>query len=138
MAVDDQLRSKSVRVAIYMVLQDQSTQAIIELIKSVKLQHSTEFLMQGDLYELFHSLGIPFEKEYQLSKTSTVDLFINGVAIECKVKGQPIQIHRQLERYALHDEVKAIILVTAKFMNVKPIINGKPAFCIHIGKSWSL
>lgn len=113
-----------------------SPEILVEIIKSVKLQHSTEFILHGQLYELFDSLSIPYSKEYHLSKTDIVDLFIDGIAIECKTKGQPIQIHRQLERYALHDEVKAIVLVTAKYMRVKPTINGKPAFCINLGASW--
>lgn len=111
-------------------------EAIVELIKSVKLQHSTEFILHGQLYELFDSLKIPFQKEYKLSKSDIVDLFINGVAIECKTQGQPIQIHRQLERYANHDEVKAIILVSSKYMNVKKTIKGKPAFMVHLGAQW--
>ncbi len=111
-------------------------EAIVELIKSVKLQHTTEYLLHGQLYELFDSLKIPFQKEYPLSKKDIVDLFVNGVAIECKVQGQPLQIHKQLERYAMHDEVKAIILVSAKYMRVKNTINGKPAFMVHLGAGW--
>lgn len=114
----------------------EKAKAIVELIKSVKLQHSTEFLLHGQLYELFDGLGIPYKKEYRLSEKDIVDLFIDGIAIECKVKGQPIRIHRQIERYALHDEVKAIILVTGKYMKVKPEINGKPAYIVNLGKVW--
>ncbi len=113
------------------------TTKLTEIISSVKLQHSTEFILHGQLYELFDSLKIPYIKEHRLSAKDIVDLFVlDGIAIECKVKGQPIQIHRQLERYALHDEVKSIILVTAKYMRVKPVINGKPAFIINLGANW--
>lgn len=110
---------------------------VIEILKRAKIPHTTEEEMQVAIFTLLTTHKIEFTREYSLSKRDRVDFLTgDGIAIECKTKGQPLTIHRQLERYAESDMVKAIVLFSSKFMNVKPTINGKPAMVIHAGKSW--
>lgn len=52
---------------------------------------------------------------------------IGGVVVEVKLKGSPTAIYRQLERYAKHECVTAILLVTARSMTLPVQIFGKPA-----------
>lgn len=92
--------------------------------------------------------GFYFEREYRLGPKDVVDFFVTGkpqldgsvatggVAIECKVKGQPLAIVRQLERYAKHDVVECIVLYTARHMQAPEHLNGKPVVTIKAGGAW--
>jgi hypothetical protein len=114
-----------------------SPELLVQKLKQARLRHTTEFELQGDVYTLLDQLGVSFDQEKRLSGRDVVDvLTIDGVAIECKIDGQPMAVHRQLERYAQHDAVKAIILLTARHMSVKPEINGKPAYAVKVGLGW--
>lgn len=110
---------------------------LVEHLKRARLRHTSEFVMQGDLYQLLDDLKIQYAEEARLSAKDIVDvLTADGVAIECKIKGQPMAIWRQIERYAQYEEVKSIILLTAKHMGVKPEIGGKPVHIVKVGMGW--
>lgn len=111
---------------------------IQELLKDKKLIVSDEKQLHRQLIKLFgNTSGFPvFQMEYSLGIKGRVDFFISGSAIEVKIKGSPKAIYRQLKLYAEHDEVKEIILITAKTMTLPGTINGKPAGCINISQSW--
>ncbi len=76
------------------------------------------------------------QREYNLAKVGTVDFFIAGTAIEVKITGGPMRIHRQLKRYSEHPDVKEIILITVKGITLPETIADKPAYFIHLSKSW--
>ena len=76
-------------------------------------------------------------REHRLAPGDVVDFFVDGVAVEVKLKrNQPASILRQLERYARHDAVQAIVLVTNRAMGLPPEINGKPAYYVSLGRAW--
>lgn len=77
-----------------------------------------------------------FSREHRLSDRDVVDFLVGSVAIECKVKGAPLAIHRQCERYLEHDEVTGLIIVTAKHMGTSGSHNGKPIVVVKAGKAW--
>lgn len=109
---------------------------IEKILRSSKIKHSTESEMQDDIERLLSKSGIEYQREFRFSPKDRVDFLVEGIAIECKTAGNPMRVHRQIERYAKYDEVKSIILITSKFMKVKPEINGKPASVIHAGAAW--
>ncbi len=76
-------------------------------------------------------------REKVLSKKSRIDFMIEpfGIGIEVKIKGSPLKTLAQCERYCEHDEVKALILATSKFMGFPSEINGKPIYLIHLSKA---
>lgn len=79
---------------------------------------------------------IDYKREYHLDSDNIPDFFIDGVAVEIKVKGNARNIYRQCERYCQFDEVKALILVTNRSMGFPPEINGKPCYVINLGRAW--
>lgn len=113
-------------------------QKIANILAGKKLIVSDEKQLQAQLMALFGACHeLPFiVKEYRLSPYGNVDFFMDGTAVEVKIKGSPMAIHRQLERYAKHPEVKEIILITSKTMTLPATINGLPAHVINISKSW--
>lgn len=77
-------------------------------------------------------------REYRLSQKDIVDFFVPslGLVIEIKVKGSAKAIYRQLERYAKHEQVKVILLLTAKTMGLPEKINDRPSYFMSLGQAW--
>lgn len=63
---------------------------------------------------LLTEAGIPFEQEYRLSSRDRIDFMVGSVGVELKVEGSPADIIRQLHRYAEHDAIEELVLVTTR------------------------
>jgi hypothetical protein len=111
---------------------------VLYLVARTRLSLSTEKLTQSDLDEALTKAEIPFEREKRLAPGDIPDFMVDGsIAVEVKIKGaQRRQIYRQLERYAKHDAVVAVVLVTNLSMALPREINGKPAFVASMGSAW--
>lgn len=85
---------------------------------------STQDNIENDLI----SFGVNYSREYRLSSSDRIDFFIDGIGIEVKLYTSLTKMTRQLYRYASHDEIKALVLVTVdpKLVRVPNTINGKP------------
>uniref|UniRef100_UPI0023F83B2E hypothetical protein n=1 Tax=Caballeronia sp. BR00000012568055 TaxID=2918761 RepID=UPI0023F83B2E len=61
-----------------------------------------------------------------------------GVAVECKMrnKARKIDIYKQLERYASHAEVTAIVLASNVAMGLPAEINGKAIYAASLSRGW--
>ena len=106
--------------------------------------------MQSDIAAALMAADIPFEREYRLSAEDIPDFLIpcpraltQWVAIECKLKGRggaprKIDIYRQLERYAQHPEVAAVILASNLSMGLPPEIGSTPVYAASLSKGWLL
>jgi len=109
---------------------------IKQAIRNKRLPVHDEKLLQGKIEQELIKCGLNVKREYAFDKKDIVDFFIDGVAVEVKIKGSSMAIHRQLKRYATYVEVKQIVLITAKHMGLPTDINGKPATLIHISTAW--
>lgn len=91
---------------------------------------------QAELAVVFADAGIIAEREVVLSPRDIVDFMVDGVAIELKIKGSRKAIYRQLERYAEHDRVHEILLLTSRCMSLPDTINGRPAAVGSLSLAW--
>lgn len=91
---------------------------------------------QAAIEQKFKESGIEYSREHKLDQSSIPDFFINGIAIEIKIKGNAKSIYKQCERYCQFEEVKSLILVTNRSMGFPKEINGKPCYFINLGKAW--
>jgi hypothetical protein len=105
-----------------------------ELEARLSCSWATELEMQDELEKALIDLGIEYEREASLDARDRVDFMIGPVAVELKIKGALMDIYRQIERYAAHDRVKAVVLITPKNMDLPEAICGKPAFCLQFTK----
>ena len=109
---------------------------LLNLLSAYKFSLGSEVVLQKQIADALTKAGIPFEREYRLSARDRVDFFSEGAAIEIKIKGQAKAIYKQCERYAKHDCVESIILITNKSMGLPSEINKKPAYMFRLGRSW--
>lgn len=105
-----------------------------ELEARLSCSWATELEMQDDVEKALIDLGVEYEREASLGKCDRVDFLIGPVAVELKIKGAPMEIYQQIERYASHGKVKAVALITPKNMDLPEAICGKPAFCLQFTK----
>lgn len=113
---------------------------ILLLISQCRLNAVVEKEAQSDLERGLINSNFKFEREYRLSERDIVDFVVHTdtglIAIELKIKAQRMSIYRQLCRYAKHDEVAAVVLLTGTAMNLPALIENKPAAVISLGEAW--
>lgn len=108
------------------------------LIETARLDLSTEKATQADIEALF-TARLPeaaFVREARLSAADIPDFLAGSIAVEVKIGGSAAEILRQLERYAKHERVSALLLVTNVPMRVPSLMNGKPVTVARLGVSW--
>lgn len=112
--------------------------AVVTAIRAARCDLSDEKRTQADIAEALTAAGIPFEREFRLAAGDIVDFLAYGaIAVEVKLKGAAKRsIFRQLKRYAEHDAVQAIVLVTNLSMGMPAEIAGKPAYYVSLGRAW--
>lgn len=108
-----------------------------DIIGSTRFSLQDEKVMQAEIAIAFDKAGRTYSREHHLSDESIPDFFIEGIAIEIKIKGSAMAIYRQCERYCMFPEVKALILVTNKSMALPDeIVKGKPSYLLNPSKAW--
>jgi len=96
-------------------------------IRAYSYRYANETELQEQIAEALERAGIPAVREVILSPRDRIDLLAQGVGIEVKVAGRQRDVLGQLERYAAHDEIEALILVTNRARHMMPdAIGGKP------------
>lgn len=92
---------------------------------------------QADIEQAFIAAGVEFQREHRLSQADIVDFLVNGnIAVEVKIGGSRMAIYRQLERYAAHDAVTDLLLVSNVPITLPKTINGKGTAVAQLGAAW--
>lgn len=114
---------------------------ICAVLAAARVDLSTERAAQADIETLLvQAFGRgAVQREARLSAADRPDFLLGGVALEVKIKTaaqRQSSVWKQLRRYAAHDVVHALILVTNKTMPLPQAILGKPAFFVSLGRAW--
>lgn len=111
--------------------------AIITLIRSARLDLSSEKRAQADLETVFQQAGVPYEREVELSEDDIVDFMVEGVGVELKLRNAgKKKVYKQLCRYAKHPRVERLLLASNLSMGLPPTIEGKDAYFVKLGEGW--
>lgn len=110
---------------------------ILSILSQTRVSLSHEKTSQEEIESALTRGGISFIREYRLSAKDIPDFYIDGIALEIKLRGhQKMSVFKQLERYAAYSEVDAVILATNMSMGLPEQINGKPAYYVSLGMAW--
>ena len=99
-----------------------------------------EFSLQTSIAEILQKNSFTFKKEYRLAPRTRIDFLLQGgLGIEVK-KGRPNskQVMRQLERYTAFEDIKAIILIVERNVNMPSMLNGKKCFIFGLNRLWGV
>lgn len=108
--------------------------AIVEALEGYRFNFGNEDELQAGLAGALRNAGYEVEREVRLDGRSRIDLLVEGVGIEVKVKGKAADVLSQCERYAAQDRIEALVLVTTSARHRLPhSINGKPVRVVSLG-----
>lgn len=110
---------------------------IISILRPLRLTLADEKRLQCEMADAFTAAGLPFEREVRLSQRDVIDFVLDGgTGIEVKVKGGKRDIFHQVERYAEHDAISELLLVTNVPMGMPEEVCGKPVYVHHLFRAW--
>lgn len=108
---------------------------VLDALCSVRVNTQDEQQLQEVIADRLANTNLSVERERRLSARDRVDFFCQGVAIEIKTDGTAPAVERQLTRYAEHDEVDALLLVTTRrrHQDMPRELRGKCLTVLYLG-----
>lgn len=101
---------------------------------------SQEKVAQAGMEVALETGGFDFKREHALGPKDKPDFLIIrdgfNIVVEMKTRAQRVKIFKQIERYAKHDSVDGVVLLSRTAMGLPDIINGKPALFASLGQGW--
>jgi hypothetical protein len=98
-----------------------------------RFNFSNEKDLQDGMRKVFDTMGEEFVYEHRLSDEDIVDFYFPGkkVGVEAKIDHSLSDLTRQLFRYAQHESILGILVVTSKarLANLPEEMNRKPIRC---------
>ena len=83
--------------------------------------------------------GLPFLHEKSLAPGCRIDFWCQGVGIEIKKgKPRPAALLEQLRRYAVSDEIAALVVLTQRSVRLPASVCGKPLVQITLNQLWGV
>ncbi len=83
--------------------------------------------------------GLPFLHEKPLTPGCRIDFWCDGVGIEIKKgKPRPAALLEQLRRYAVSDEIAALVVLTQRSVRLPASVCGKPLVQITLNQLWGV
>jgi hypothetical protein len=108
-----------------------TTRKIRNALREHRYAHANEIELHGGVEQVLTGMGLTVDREVRLSDRDRIDIMTdlprrNGppvrLGIEVKVKGSADGVARQLFRYASHDRVDALILVTTMYRHMSGVL----------------
>lgn len=110
---------------------------IIRTLGSRRFSLTDEKKTQEEIEAALIETGIPVSREVRLGDGDIIDFVCaDTIGIECKLKGGRRAIYEQVRRYAQHDSISTLILVTNVPTGFPEEINGKPVYVVNLAKAW--
>lgn len=112
-------------------------QLVIALSK-LRCDLSDEKRAQAQIAELLTGLRVEHAREVRLAPGDIIDFMVGeDIGLDVKLRGaRKRHVFGQLERYAGHTRIAALVLASNLSMGLPAEIGGKPAFFVSLGKAW--
>jgi hypothetical protein len=116
---------------------DTALRYLSKIMQTGRFDYVDESVCQAQIEKHLTTLGVTFVKEHRLAEGGIVDFFFpkSGIAMEVKASKQwsKMRVYRQCERYCENEDVKGILLATARSQTLPTHIKGKPAAVFNLG-----
>lgn len=116
--------------------------SVAGLLGGFRIRFADEGDVQLAIAEILDRGRIAYQREFRLTARDRLDFLLRspgndaGIAIEIKIKGRTAEVLRQLERYAGHEFIAGLVLVTTRRLQAAQMpdsLNGKPLAVAMIG-----
>lgn len=100
-------------------------------LRAKRFAHANEAELESGVEEVLAEMGLPVRRQVRLGPRERIDVTTElprgdraaiRVGIEIKIKGPADAARRQLVRYAGHEEVDALLLVTTMYRHMAEIM----------------
>lgn len=111
------------------------TNDIVRLLGAHRFRFGTEAVLQDGIAEVLAAAGIQHEREVALTARDRIDFLVQGgIGLEVKIDGSALDLARQMLRYAAHERIAALLVVTtrARHTETPRELGGKPVRVIHL------
>jgi hypothetical protein len=108
---------------------------ITALLRRTRMRVANEAALQTSIEDALVAAAVPYAREHRLSPADRIDFLCGRIGIEAKARYNKRATYRQLERYAAHDAIDALILVTGTAMGLPAEIGGKPVYIVSTGRA---
>ncbi len=108
---------------------------VLQCLRRYRYRYANEKDLQAGIESALLAGGFAFEREVRLAPGDVADFMVEpGICVEIKIDGGISALTRQLHRYAQHDAVQGIVLVTSRsrLTNLPEVLNAKPLLCFII------
>lgn len=99
---------------------------VLAVIRGHRFSYTSEDELQEGIAAALAQHGLEPLREVRLSERDRIDIFVDPVGIEIKVAGSQTHPWGQLKRYAEHEAIKALILVSNRAYSLPDEVGGKP------------
>jgi hypothetical protein len=102
-----------------------------------RFSFTTEAELQRGIAAVLTAADVVFEREVVLARGERIDFLVGALGLEVKVKGTVEAAHMQLLRYAQHERIEGLLLVsgTHKIGDLPPEIEGKPVRVTYVQRA---
>lgn len=116
-----------------------AVRSVVQALKSVNFRFTSEAELQQGIARVLTEQALAFEREVKLAKADRIDFLIGAVGIEVKVDGSISALTRQLFRYAQHERVGALIVVSSlrRLANLPYVINNKAISTVLVSRAFA-
>lgn len=110
-------------------------QHLAEVLGRHRFRFTSELQLQDAIARAFASERVVALREQALTLQDRPDFLVGDLAVEVKVGGSLSDALRQLHRYAQHEDVAGLLLVTSRLQHtdVPETMTGKPVRAVHVG-----
>ncbi len=107
---------------------------VLAALARIRTRASTEADLQAAVGMAFKLARVPHEQQVRISPHDRLDFLAGDVAVELKVDGSAAALLRQLDRYAAHERVGAIVVVStrARHLEMPAALRGKPVHLVSL------
>lgn len=108
-----------------------------ELLANASFDLSSEPATQDGIARALTDAGVDFKREVRLTPTDQIDFLIGDRGMEVKLRGSRSALLRQLHRYAEHDRIGSLTLVTSspRLAALPEVLRGKSVDVIILSGS---
>lgn len=108
---------------------------VARVLRGSYMRASNEAALQRSIELVLQRGRIAYQREKALGPGDRPDFLLRDgrIVLEAKARYNKKAIYRQIVRYAEHDQVTAILLVTGTATGMPATIEGKPVIVIPLG-----
>jgi hypothetical protein len=99
---------------------------VAKVIRGHRYRYTSEDELQEGITAALEHADLSPIREVILSPRDRIDILVDQVGIEIKVAGSQAHPWNQLKRYAEHDAIGGLILVTNRWYTLPDEVGGKP------------